>query len=62
MTKLLPCRFQQCFGTFNMLTDHKHSDTGLFRLLVTTLFEVYNFGNTSAMRLTSFFQNAQNLM
>ena len=33
MTKLLPWRFKQCFGHFNMLTQHKCSDAGLFRHL-----------------------------
>ena len=30
MTKLLPCKFEQCFEHFNMLTLHKCSDTWLF--------------------------------
>ena len=33
MTKILPCKFKQNFGAFNMLTVHKCSDTGLFRHL-----------------------------
>ena len=33
MTKLLPCRFEQCFRPFNMLTVHKISDTVLIRYL-----------------------------
>ena len=33
MTKILPCRFKQCFGPCNMLTVHKCSDTRVFRLL-----------------------------
>ena len=33
MTKILPCRLMQCFGPFNMLSDHKCSDTRLFRHL-----------------------------
>ena len=33
MTKILPCRFKQCFGHFNLLTVHKCCDTGLFRHL-----------------------------
>ena len=31
MRKLLPCRCEQCFWPFNMLTVHKCSDMGLFR-------------------------------
>ena len=30
MTKILPFRFKQSFGHFNMLTVYKCSDTGLF--------------------------------
>ena len=30
MTKLMPCRFSQCFEHFNMLTVHKCSENGLF--------------------------------
>ena len=33
MTKILPCRFKQSFGLFNMLTIYKFSDTRLFRHL-----------------------------
>ena len=33
MTKILPSRFNQFFGPFNMLTVYKCSDTGLFRHL-----------------------------
>ena len=32
-TKILPCRFRQCFGFFNMLTLHRCSDMGLLRHL-----------------------------
>ena len=31
MAKQLSCRYDQCFGPFNMLTVHKCSDTRLFR-------------------------------
>ena len=30
MKKILPCRFKQSFGPFNMLTVHKRSDAELF--------------------------------
>ena len=33
LTKILPCRFKQCFGPFNMMTVHNCSDTGRFRHL-----------------------------
>ena len=33
MAKLLPCRFEQRFGPFNMLTVHICSGTGIFRHL-----------------------------
>ena len=33
LTKILPCRFRQCLGAFNMLTVETFSDTGLFRPL-----------------------------
>ena len=31
MTKIVPCRFKESFGPFNMFTIHKCSDKGLFR-------------------------------
>ena len=52
MTKLLPCRFKQFFGPFNMLAVHKCSDTGLLMHLSNHAFLVYNFVNASLMRLT----------
>ena len=33
MRKILPCRFNQGFGVFKILTVNKCCDTGLFRLL-----------------------------
>ena len=33
MTNILPLKFKQCFGVFNMLTSQKCSDTRLFRHL-----------------------------
>ena len=33
ITKLLPCRFKQCFAPFNMLNFHKCSDRVRFRHL-----------------------------
>ena len=33
-TKLLPLRFQECFGPFNILTVHKCSGTGIFKHLI----------------------------
>ena len=62
MTKLLPCRFQKCFGTFNMFTVHYCFGEGLFRHLSNTPFAVYNFVNPSPMKFIFFFQNVQNLM
>ena len=38
MTKLLSCRFGQCFGPFNMLTVNKCCDTELFRHLINDTF------------------------
>ena len=37
-TKILPWRFKQCFGAFNMLTAHKRSDTQLFSQLSNAAF------------------------
>ena len=51
MTKLPPCIFEWCLWPFNMMTVHKCSGTGLFSHLSIALFAVYNFGNTSAVRL-----------
>ena len=56
MTKILPRRFKQCYGPFNMLTVHTCSDTGLFRHLSNPAFAVYNFGNKSRLRLKLFFK------
>ena len=39
MKKILPCRFKQSFGPFNMFTVHKCSETGLFGHLLTLLFQ-----------------------
>ena len=33
MTKIMLCIFKQISGPYNMLTAHKSSDTGIFRLL-----------------------------
>ena len=38
LTKKLLCRFQQCFGPFNMLNVHKCPDTRLFSHLSNTAF------------------------
>ena len=57
MTKILPCRFKQCFGAFNMLTAHKCSDTGSFRHLSKPAFKR---PITSEAHL--FFQKIQNFM
>ena len=38
LTKILPYRFLQCFGAFNMLTVNKCSDTELCRQLSNPVF------------------------
>ena len=47
MLKVLWFRFQKCLGPFNTLLKEGSSD-----IYLTTFFGVYNFGNTSAMRVT----------
>ena len=54
MTKILPCRFKQSFGPFNMLSVHKCPDTGLFTYLSNLLFPVYNLRNKSPMSVIYF--------
>ena len=54
MIKILPFRFKQSFGSFNMLTVHKWFDTGPFKSLVNPPFQVYNFGKKSPMRVILF--------
>ena len=43
MAKQLSCRYDQCFGPFNMLTVHKCSDTRLFRHLSNHAFRSLQF-------------------
>ena len=49
MTKILPCRFNLCFGPFIMLSIHKFSDRALFTHLSSQLFTVYKFRKKSPM-------------
>ena len=43
MIKVPLCRFQQCFGTLNMLLLRESSQTGLFRHFSNYVFGVFNF-------------------
>ena len=62
MTQVLPCRFQQRLGLFNMLTLQEYSETGLLRHLTKYDFASSNLGNTSAKKAHLFFQNVRNLI
>ena len=56
LTKLLPCRFSQSLGPFNMSVSHNCSDTRLLGIKVTPVSPVYNFRNKSTMRIILFFK------
>ena len=56
MRKILPYRFKQSFGPFDMLTLHKYSDSQLFRYLSNPDFTVYNFTKKPPLRLIYFFK------
>ena len=43
MTKILPCRFKQTFGSFNMFTIRRCSDSELFRHLSNAAFSSLQF-------------------
>ena len=49
-------RFQQCFGTFNMLLGEGSSETGHFRRLSHHVLGVRNFGNTKSTRVFFLFK------
>ena len=57
MRKILPCRFKQGFGVFNILTAHKCSDTGLFRLLSMSAFCSLKFQKEITSEARLFFTN-----
>ena len=62
MTKILPCRFKQSFGHFNMLTVHKCSDMGLFRHLSNHAFCSLKFHKRITSEVHRFFQSILNFM
>ena len=51
---MLWCRFQQCFGTFNMLLVQGSSETWLFSHLSDYVLRVRNIGRTKSMGLICF--------
>ena len=51
MVKVLFVSFEKCFGSFTILLVEGSSETGLFRLYLTTYFEVRKIKNPSAMRV-----------
>ena len=56
MTKILLCRFKNCFGHLNMLAVHNCSEKGLFRHLTKPLSAVYNLRNKKPLRIIFFFK------
>ena len=62
MRKILPCRFKESFGPFNMLTVHKCSDTGLFRHLSNPAFCSLQFEKEITSEAHLFFQSIRNYM
>ena len=62
MRKLLPCRFKESFGLFNMLPVHKCSDTGLFRHLSNPAFCSLQFQKEITSEAHLFFQSIRNYM
>ena len=55
LTKMLPWRLKQCFGSFNILNVKRCSDTGLFRHLSNTAFCSLSFQKKKHLWESSFF-------
>ena len=62
MTKILPCRFKQSFGPFNVLTVLKCSYTGLFQHLSNPAFFPSVISEANNFRGSSLFQRVSNFM
>ena len=62
MAKILPCRFKQQFGAFNMLTTHKRSDTALFSHLSNATFWSLYFHKQITSEAHPFSQVIQNFI
>ena len=58
--KIMPRRFKQSFGAFDMLTTHKCSDTGLFRYLNNPAFCSLYFQKQITSEAHLFFQSIRN--
>ena len=55
MTKILPCTFMHCFGTFNMFTVHMCADIGLFGHLSNPVFCSLQFEKKKNLWVSSIF-------
>ena len=62
MIKVLSFRLKLSFGPFTILLVEGFSEMGHFRHLANHVLGAHNFGNISAMRVTFFFENVQNLI
>ena len=62
MTKILPSRFEMCFGAFNILTAHQPSDTRLFSNLSNPAFCSLSFHKQIISEAHLLFQNIFNFM
>ena len=62
MTKILTCRFKQCFRPFNMLAVHKCSDRGLFGHVSNSDICSLKFQNQITYEAHLFFQSSPSFM
>ena len=59
MVKVLPFKFQQCFGAFTMLLSEESSKTDFLAIDLGSFFGVCNFGHKAAMWVIFFLKMFQ---